>query len=90
MSQNQRNVELNKKEGDDKKKEKSHMTWHEITCDGSIKKKDSKVIVYNQSRLRRSRKTCYFGPKPKAGAPGTVRANRLTCVTRKMLECSGL
>jgi len=26
MSQNQGNVELNKKKGDDKKKEKSHMT----------------------------------------------------------------
>ncbi|KEH21256.1 hypothetical protein MTR_8g099675 [Medicago truncatula] len=42
MSQNQGNVELNKKkEGDDKKKEKSPMTWHGITCDGSVKKKDS-------------------------------------------------
>ncbi|AES91647.1 hypothetical protein MTR_4g115840 [Medicago truncatula] len=54
MSQNQGNVELNKKkEGDDKKKEKSPMTWHRITCDGSVKKKDSKVLVYNHSRLRR-------------------------------------
>ena len=63
------------KEGDDRKKEKSLMTWHEITCDGSVKKKDLKVLVYNQSRLRRSGKTCYFGPQPKAGAPGTVAGN---------------
>jgi len=75
LSQNQGNVELNKKEGDDRKKEKSPMTWHGITCDGSIKKKDSKVMVYNQSRLRRSRRTCYFGPQLKAGASGTVAGN---------------
>jgi len=37
MSQNQGN------EGDEKKKEKSSMTWHEIVWDGSVKKKDSKV-----------------------------------------------
>ena len=76
LSQNQENVELNnRKEGDDKKKEKSPMTWHGITCDGSVKKKDSKVLVYNQSRLRRSGRTCYFGPQPKVGAPGTVEDN---------------
>jgi len=75
MSQNQGNVELNKKDGDDKKKEKLAMTWHENTCDGSVKKKDSKVLVYNQSRLRRSRRTCYFGAQPKAGAPGTFAGN---------------
>jgi len=75
MSHNQGNVELNKKEDDDKKKEKSPMTWHRITCDGSVKKKDSKVLVYNQSRLRRSRRTCYFGPQPKATAPGTIEDN---------------
>jgi len=51
------------------------MTWHRITCDGSVKKKDSKVPVYNQSRLRRSGRTCYFGPQPKAGAAGTVTGN---------------
>ena len=31
--------------------------------------------VYNQSGLRRSGKTCYFGPQPKEGAPGTVEDN---------------
>ncbi|KEH22884.1 hypothetical protein MTR_7g061690 [Medicago truncatula] len=36
---------------------------------------DSKVLVYNHSRLRRSGRTCYFGPEPKAGAPGTVEDN---------------
>jgi len=75
MSQNQGNIELNKKEGDDKKKEKSPMTWHRITCDGFIKKKDSKVLVYNQSGLRRSGRTCYFGPQPKEGAPRTGEDN---------------
>jgi len=51
------------------------MTWHGITCDGSVKKKDLKVLVYNQSRLIRSKRTCYFGPQPKAGTPGTVAGN---------------
>ena len=42
MSQNQNegNVELNKMEGgDEKKKAKLHMTWHEIECNSSVKKK---------------------------------------------------
>ena len=38
-------------------------------------KSNSKGSVYNQSRLRRSGMTCYFGPQPKAGAPGTVEDN---------------
>jgi len=75
MSQNQGNIQLNKKEGDEKKKAKSSMTWHIIECDGSKKKKDLKVSMYNQSRLRRSGRTCYFGPQPKAGASGIVKDN---------------
>ena len=75
QNQNQNQVQLNKKEGDDKKKAKSHMTWHIIECDVSVKKKGSKVPVYNQSRLRRSGRTCYFGPQPKEGAQGTVEDN---------------
>jgi len=75
MSQNQNQVQLNKKEGDDKKKAKSPVTWHEIECDGSVKKKGSKVSVYSQSRLRRSERSCYFGPQPKEGALGTVEDN---------------
>jgi len=75
MFQNQNQVQLNKKEGDDKKKAKSLVTWHEIECDGSVKKKYSNVPVYNQSRLRRSGRTCYFGPQPKAGAAGTSEDN---------------
>jgi len=51
------------------------MTWHEIVCDGSGKKKGSKLPVYNQSRLRRSGRTCYFGPQLKAGAAGTIAGN---------------
>ena len=47
MSQNQDNIQLNKNEDDEKKKEKSLMTWHWIVCDGSSKKKDLKVRVYN-------------------------------------------
>jgi len=38
ISQNQGDVQLNKKEGDEKKKEKSPLTWHRIECDGSVKK----------------------------------------------------
>jgi len=72
MSQNQNQGNA---QGDDKKKEKSSVTWHGIVCDGSEKKKGSKLPVYNQSRLRRSGRTCYFGPRPKEGAPGTVAAN---------------
>jgi hypothetical protein len=51
------------------------MTWNEIECDGSVKKKGSKVPVHNHSRLRRSGRTCYFGPQPKEGAPWTVKDN---------------
>jgi len=75
MSQNHNQVQLNKKEGDENKKAKSHVTWHGIECDGSVKKSDLKAPVYNQSRLRRSGRTCYFGPQPKPGAPGTVEDN---------------
>ena len=66
---------MNKKEGDEKKKGKSHLTWYIIECDGSVKKKNLNVSVYNQFRLRRSRRTCYFGPQPKPGAAGTVEDN---------------
>jgi hypothetical protein len=65
----------NRKEGDDKKKEKLPMAWHGFTCDGSVKREDSKVPMYNQSRLRRSGRTFYFGPQPKAGAAVTVAGN---------------
>jgi len=74
MSQKQGDVAQLKKEGE-KKKEKSHMTWHGIKCDGFVKKKDSKVPVYNHSRLRRGGRTCYFGPQPKACAPGNIEDN---------------
>jgi len=72
MSQNQNQGNA---QGDDKKKEKSPMTWHKIVFYGSQKKKGLKVPVYNQLRLRRSGRTCYFGPQPKEGAPGTVAGN---------------
>jgi len=73
MSQNQGDVRL--KNESDKKKAKSHVIWHGIECDDSVKKSNSKVPVYNQSRLRRSGRTCYFGPQPKESAPGTVEDN---------------
>ena len=74
MSQNQKKGNV---QGDDKKKEKSPMTWHEIVCDGFEKKKGSKLSVYDQSRLRRSERTCYFGTQPKEGASGTVAGNSI-------------
>jgi len=78
QNQNQNQVQLNKKEGDDKKKAKSYVAWHGFECDGSVKKKDSKVPMYNQSRLRKSGRTCYFGPQPKAGAPGKYYSQAFT------------
>ena len=39
QNQNQGDVQLNKKEGDEKKKAKSLVTWHGIKCDSSAKKK---------------------------------------------------
>jgi len=77
QNQNENQVQLNKKEGDDKKKAKSPMAWHEIEYDGSVEKKGSKVPVYNQSRLRRSGRTCYFGHQPKEGALETVEDNQI-------------
>jgi len=35
------------------------------------------VPVYNQLRLRRSGRTCCFGPQPKAGALGTEADNSI-------------
>ena len=59
----------------EKKKAKSTLTWHKIECDGSIKKNNLKVSVYNHFRLRRSERTFYFGPQSKAGALVTVADN---------------
>jgi len=44
QNQNQGNVQ-----GDDKKKEKSPMTWHIIVCDGSEKKKEGFEVAGVQS-----------------------------------------
>jgi hypothetical protein len=74
MFQKQSDAAQLKKEGE-KKKEKLTMKWHKIECNGSVKKSDSMVPVYNHSTLRRSGRTCYFSPQPKAGAPGTVKDN---------------
>jgi len=73
MSQNLGDAQL--KNECEKKKEKSTLTWHEIECDGSVKKSNLKVSVYNHSRLRRSGRTCYFGPQLKAGVARTVEDN---------------
>jgi len=75
MSQKQGDAAQLQKVGD-KKKANSIVTWHEIECDGFVKKKNNlKVPVYNHSRLRRSGRTCYFDPQPKTGVLGTVEDN---------------
>ncbi|XP_039688656.1 uncharacterized protein [Medicago truncatula] len=59
-----------------KKKAATKLTWKGRTCcEGSTSKSTSKVLVYNFNHLRRSGRTCYFGPQPKEGAPGTVESN---------------
>jgi hypothetical protein len=59
-----------------KKKAATNLTWKGRTCcEGSTSKSTSKVPIYNFNHLRRSGRTCYFGPQPKAGAPGTVDSN---------------
>jgi len=69
MSQNHGNVELNKKEGDDKKKEKSPMTWHGITCDGSVKKKDLKVPGVQSVEVEKEREDMLFWSSTKSRCP---------------------
>jgi len=51
------------------------MSWKGRTCDGSRTNSSSKVPIYNLNNLRRSGRTCYFGPQPKLGAPGTLETN---------------
>jgi len=62
------------KEGE-KNKEKSIMTWHEIVWARTGQKSKANVPVYNFNKMRRSRRTCYFGPQPKVGSPGTAEDN---------------
>jgi len=73
MSQEKGDAQL-KKEGE-KKKAKTNVTWHSIECKGSIQKSKVNVPMYNSNKMRRSGRTCYFGPQRKAGAPGTVEEN---------------
>ena len=69
-------VDMSQKQGDATQlKAKSTVTRHIIKSNGFVKKSDSNVPVYNHSRLRRSGRTCYFGPQPKSGALGTVDDN---------------
>jgi hypothetical protein len=82
MPQNQGDVQL-KKEGV-KKKAKSTVTWHRIECDGSVKKNNLKVPVYNHFCLRRSGRSCYFGPQPKAGALGIVEDNLIDLCDKRV------
>lgn len=58
-----------------KNKAKTTMSWKGRTCDGSRTNSSSKVPIYNLNNLRRSGRTCYFGPQPKLGAPGTLETN---------------
>jgi len=72
MSQKQSDAQL-KKEGE-KKKAKTTVTWHGIECEGTGQKSKANVPVYNFNKMMRSG-TCYFGPHPKVGAPGTAEDN---------------
>ena len=58
-----------------KKRAKTTMTWHGVRCETSTERSSAGVPKLNQSRLRRSGRTCYFGPQPKFGAPGTMETN---------------
>ena len=75
MSQKQGDAQL-KKEGAIKKA-KTTVTWHGIECEGSGQKSKANVSVYNFNKMRRSGRSCYFGPQPKAGASGTVEDNSI-------------
>jgi hypothetical protein len=88
MSQNQGDAQL--KNECEKKKVKSTLTWHDIEYDGSVKKSNSKVPVYSHSRLRRRRRTCYFGPQLKAGTPRTVKDNPIDLSYEEMSKCNDL
>jgi len=50
------------------------MTWKGRRCELSREKAVANVPKYNLN-LRRSGRTCYFGPQPKKGAPGTLETN---------------
>ena len=65
-----------KKKGE-KKKAKTTVTWPDIKCEGfrRRRKSNAKVPVYNFNKLRRSERTCYFGPQPKVGALGIFEYN---------------
>jgi hypothetical protein len=58
-----------------KKKAKTTMTWHGVRCEPSTERSSAGVPKLNLGRLRRSGRTCYFGPQPKFGAPGTMETN---------------
>jgi hypothetical protein len=51
------------------------MAWHNIKCKGSQKQTNVKMPIYSFNKLRRRGRTCYFGPQPKLGAPGTAKDN---------------
>jgi len=55
QNQNQGNVQ-----GDDKKKEKSPMTWHGIVCDGSEKKNEVHSLTLQYLHLNQPNKNLIF------------------------------
>ena len=65
MSQNQGNVQ-----GDDKKKEKSPMTWHEIVCDGSEKKEGFEGAGVQSVEVEEEREDMLFWSSTKRRCPG--------------------
>jgi len=61
MSQKQGDDSQLQKEGE-KKKEKTTVTWHGIECEGTGQKCKANEPVYDFNKMRRSGRTCYFGP----------------------------
>jgi hypothetical protein len=57
------------------KRAKTTMTWHGVRFETSTQISSAGVPKLNLSRLRRRGRTCYFGPQPKFGAPGTMEKN---------------
>jgi len=58
-----------------KKRENTILTWHGRRCEPSNQMPSANVPKYNLNNIRRSDRTCYFGPQPKLGAPGTMETN---------------
>jgi len=67
MYQKQGDAQL-KKDGE-KKKAKTIVAWNNIECEEFGQKSKVNVSVSNFNKMRKSGRTCYFGPRSKASAP---------------------